>query len=140
MSIYGTCTLWEYLSEREFESIYPSYLGSYVYSGTSIPMTDKYVLQTKEKKIWRIKYIQSSIYYHSQCHLYGPIRNFNPIVWVLCISSMFSLDIAKNKQITLSQWVFMARPNMNNVWVSIELVLYETRGLKGWLDVFAPHI
>ena len=72
--------------------------------------------------------------------MYGPIRNFNPIVWILCISSMFSLDIAKNKQITLSQWDFLTRPNMNNVWASMELVLYEKFGLKGSLDVLTPNI
>ena len=47
MSIYGTCTLWKCWSEREFGCPYPSYLGMYVYSGTSISLTDKYVLHTK---------------------------------------------------------------------------------------------
>ena len=72
--------------------------------------------------------------------MYGLIRNFNPIVWVLWISSMFSLDIAKNKQHTTSWWVFMAKTNMNNVWASTELVLYENVGLKGSLDILTPHI
>ena len=72
--------------------------------------------------------------------MYGSIRNFNPIVWVLWISSMFFLDIAKNKQITPSWWGFMARTNMNNVWASMELVLYENVGLKESLDVLTPHI
>ena len=72
--------------------------------------------------------------------MYGSIRNVNPIVWVLCISSMFSLDIAKNKQITLSLWVLIARPNMNNDWASMEHVLYENFGLMGILDILTPRI
>ena len=91
------------------------------------------------KRFRGIKNIQASTYYSSQYHLYGPIRNFNPIVWVLCISSMFSLDIAKNKEITLSQWIFFAKPNMKNVWASIKLVLYENFGLKGSLDLLTSH-
>ena len=38
------------LGRKGFGCPYPSYLGMYVYSVTSLPMTDKDCLQTKKKK------------------------------------------------------------------------------------------
>ena len=65
----------------------------------------------RRKRFWRIKNIQSSIYYHGQWHLYGPIRYFTLIIWVICISSMLSLDIAKKKYLNEFSW-------LNQIWIT----------------------
>ena len=50
MSIYGTYALWEFWCVREFGCPYLSYLGIYIYSGTSLPMTDKICPPDQEEK------------------------------------------------------------------------------------------